>query len=121
MKKYLKSLLYSLIIIIILTFILTIFNYINFISGNILKIFKVLILFLIYFIPSFIIGYNSFNKGWIKGLNFGLILTSIILLLNLIVKNKISIITILLYLIFICTSIIGSIIGINISKKNKTK
>lgn len=117
MKKFIKPLIYSLSILVFCSFFLTLLNYIGIISGNVLKILKVFILFLIYFIPSFIIGYNSEKKGWLNGLEMSLIITFIMLIINLIIRNKITLISIIIYIIFICVSMISGIVGINLSKR----
>lgn len=117
MKKFIKPLIYSLSILVGFTFFLTLLNYIGIISGNVLKILKVFILFLIYFIPSFIIGYKSEKNGWLNGLEISLIITFIMLIINLIIRNKITLISIIIYIIFICVSMVSGIVGINLSKR----
>ena len=117
MKKFIKPLLYSFGILFIFTFIITLLNYIGIISGLTLKIIKVIIPIISYFIPGFIIGKNSDKKGWLSGIEIGLIITSILLIINVLFKTETSITLILFYLGLIIISILGSILGIN-KKKN---
>lgn len=116
MKKFIKPLLYSLGILFILTFIITFLNYIGIISGLPLKIIKMLIPFISYIIPGFMIGKRSDKKGWLNGLEIGLILTLILLFLNMFLKNEITILFVLYYIGLILSSILGSMIGINRKK-----
>lgn len=116
MKKFIKPLLYSLGILFIFTFIITLLNYIGIISGLPLKIIKVIIPLISYFIPGFMIGKNSEKKGWLSGLEIGLIITIILLIINILLKTKISIILIIYYIVLIIICTLGSILGIN--KKN---
>lgn len=116
MKKYINPLLYSLIILFGLTFIITLLNYIGLLSGLPLKILKIMIPIISYFILGFMIGKISDKKGWLNGLEFGLILTFILLVVSLLFKNKMNIFLILYYLFLTVISAIGSILGINRKK-----
>ena len=116
MKKYINPLLCSLIILFGLTFIITLLNYISLLSGLPLKILKIMIPIISYFILGFMIGKISDKKGWLNGLEFGLILTFILLVVSLLFKNKINIFLILYYLFLTVISAIGSILGINRKK-----
>lgn len=116
MKKYINPLLYSLIILFGLTFIITLLNYISLLSGLPLKILKIMIPIISYFILGFMIGKISDKKGWLNGLEFGLILTFILLVVSLLFKNKMNIFLILYYLFLTVISAIGSILGINRKK-----
>lgn len=113
MKKFIKPLIYSLIIFLVSTFIITFFNYINIISGIPLKIIKTLILIISFFIGGFMTGKTSIKKGWLSGIEIGLMLSSILMIINLLLKVKITIILILYYIGLIFISCLGSILGIN--------
>lgn len=116
MKKFIKPLLYSFGILLVLTFIITLLNYIGIISGLPLKIIKIIIPIISYFIPGFMIGKNSDKKGWLSGIEIGLIITSILLIINVLFKTETSIMLILFYIGLIIISILGSMLGINKKK-----
>ena len=122
--KYLKKLGFSFIYIIasllIITFILTLLNYFNIISDKIISIFKILIPIVSLFIGGFYIGKNSNNKGYLEGLKLGSIFSIFLLIFNfLALSNSFKLKYLLFYLIIIVSSILGSMIGININKKNQ--
>ena len=116
MKKFVKPLLYSIILLFVLTLIITLFNYIGLIRGTVLKIIKLIIPVISFGIGGFMIGRNSNKKGWLNGIQVGLILSFIFVIINLLFKNKINILFILYYLVLILFSTIGSILGINRKK-----
>ena len=116
MKKFIKPLLYSFIILFILTFIITLLNYIGLISGLPLKIIKTTIPIISYIIAGFMIGKNSNKKGWLSGIDIGLIITTILIILNLLFNNNITLYTMLYYISLIIISILSSIMGINRKK-----
>ena len=116
MKKFIKPLLYSFGILFVLTFVITLLNYIGLISGLPLKIIKIIIPIVSYFIPGFMIGKNSDKKGWLSGIEIGLIITIILLIINVLFKTETSIYLILFYIGLIIISILGSMLGINKKK-----
>lgn len=116
MKKFIKPLLYSLATLFILTFIITLLNYINVISGLPLKIIKIIIPIISYFISGFMIGKSCDKKGWLNGLEIGLILTATLVFINFLLKNKINILFVLYYLSLNIISVISSMFGINRKK-----
>ena len=69
-----------------------------------------------YFIAGFIMGKNSSKKGYLNGLSIGAIIVFIFLMISLIFKCSIGIKTIIFYLLYLISSIAGSMIGI-MSKK----
>ena len=120
LKKLGLSFIYIIGIILISTFIITIFNYFNIISDKIISIFKILIPILSLFIGGFYIGKNSNNKGYLEGLKLGFIFSIFLLIFNfLAVSNSFKFKYLLFYIIIIVSCILGSMIGINVSKKNQ--
>ena len=122
--KYLKNLgfsfLYIIASILIITFIITILNYFNIISDKVISIFKILIPVISLFIGGFYIGKRSTNKGYLEGLKLGLLFSIFLLIFNfLALSNSFKLKYLLFYLIIIVSSILGSMIGININKKNQ--
>lgn len=116
MKKIIKPLLYSLGILFIFTFFITILNYIGLISGLPLKIIKIIIPIASYLVAGFMIGKCSDKKGWLSGIEIGLMLTIVLLIINLIFNTKSTIIVVAYYLVLIVISTISSILGINRKK-----
>lgn len=116
MKKFIKPLLYSLGILFIFTFFITILNYIGLISGLPLKIIKIIIPIVCYVVAGFMIGKQSDKKGWLSGIEIGLMLTIVLLILNLLFNTKSTIIVVAYYLALIAISTISSILGINRKK-----
>jgi len=119
--KYLKnigiSFLIMLGIIIISSLILTTLNYFDIFNKSTISIFKILIIVITYFIGGLLIGKKSIKKGWLEGLKFGLIVSIILILFNILgLSQEFNLKLIFYYLILISSTILGSMIGIN--KKN---
>ena len=114
LKNYLKSYGYLIGLTIIMTLILSIIN--NFINTP-LNIVKVIISIISILISSIILGRNTKEKAYIEGIKFSVIYLALTTIIKLILKSNINIKTIIIYLILIFTSIIGSMIGINTKKK----
>lgn len=119
--KYLKnigiSFLIMLGIIVISSLILTSLNYFDILNKSTISIFKILIIVITYFIGGFLIGKKSIKKRWLEGLKFGLIVSIILILFNILGLNQdFNLKLIFYYLILISSTILGSMFGIN--KKN---
>ena len=116
--KYLKSLLYILISLIISSLIIALFSYFNILVSSAIKYFKLILVILSFMIGGLYIGKKSGSKGYIEGLKVSAISILIILLLNLLGFNYFfSINLLILYIIIIISTTLGSIIGIN-KKRN---
>lgn len=115
LKNYLKSYLYLFILILILTIILSIINYFFTIPT---KIIKLLIPIISIIISTIILGKNTKSKAYLEGIKFTSLYIILSIIISLIIKNSFSFKLILCYLILLLSGIIGSMIGINISKKS---
>ena len=115
LKNYLKSYLYLFILILILTIILSIINYFFAIPT---KIIKLLIPIISIIISTIILGKNTKSKAYLEGIKFTSLYIILSIIISLIIKNSFSFKLILCYLILLLSGIIGSMIGINISKKS---
>ena len=115
LKNYLKSYLYLFIIILILTIILSTINY--FITFP-TKTIKLLIPIISILVSSIILGKNSKQKAYLEGIKFTSIYIIFTIIISLIFKNPFTLKLILSYLLLLLTGIIGSMIGINLSKKS---
>lgn len=114
MKKYLTFILFPLVPILILPII---FSIINLFGIEIGKIFYTLFMIIIMIISGIILGLNIKDKGYIKGLIYGAIISFTMFLLSFILMSDHSIYNILYYIIIIATTTLGTMIGIN--KKDK--
>lgn len=113
-KKYL----FIIFILIILTLIYTLLGYNNIITLT-TKMNKIVSMFLgslFFFFISLSYCLQKNKHGLLNGLLISLILISFIVLLNISLKNQIKSISFLKYAIYIFSSIIGGIIGVNKSK-----
>ena len=117
--KYLKGFLYILMGLLVTCLLLTTLNYFNVVSPSILKILKVIGIFISIFIGGFYIGKNSNSKGYIEGIKIGFIIILLSLILNVIIfKENFKIDIFIYYVIILVSSVFSSIIGINKKAKN---
>lgn len=113
MKKYIKSLIFSLSTILLSLFITTILNYFNIINKSIFNIISIIFVIISLFICGYIIGKNSNSKGWLNGLKGGSAITLIFLIISLIFKSSVNFKMIIYYIAILAISTIGGMIGIN--------
>lgn len=112
-----KPLLYTIGGILILTFIVTLLNYFNAINYEVVTISKIVIPILSLFIGGFLIGRKSLSKGWLAGLKLSLIFLFLLLLFNYFgLDSKVEITDLIYYLILTISTMLGSMVGINIKK-----
>lgn len=116
-KNYLKSIIWFLTIIIISSILITIFHYFSIFNTKTIKIMKITLIILTMLISSFILGKKCTKKGYLEGLKFGAIIILILTLLNLIL-HSLSLKSIIFFSILLISSMLGSMIGINKSKRN---
>lgn len=117
LKKISKSLLLSIILFIILTFLMTLFNYIGLFNLKVLNISTYIIPFIVFFISAFMLGKKSLKKGYIEGLKLGFIEILLLFIFNFLTYDSgFKLDNIILYVIVIISSALGSMLGIN--KKN---
>ena len=113
-KTYLKNYLYFIILVIILSIILSILNYI-FPFNN--TIFLISILPISMFIACILLGKNCKEKAYLEGIKFSIIYLMLNTIFILITKTSFTYKTIIIYLLIIISSILGSILGINLKKE----
>lgn len=119
-KKYLISILSIIGSLILLTLILTTMYHFNYISTGTYKIFKISIIILTLMINSIILGRSSIKNGYLDGIKLGLLLIVFCFLVS-IIEHNISIKLILYNIIILITTTLGSMIGINTKKIDKTE
>ena len=114
-KYWLISLIYFFALFFGGTLLITVLNYFNLISSNIISIVKIIIPILSIGVSGYVMGRHSKEKGYLSGIKIG---ASIILIFIILVSlfDKVSIKSILYYTILIFTSILGSMMGINMHK-----
>ena len=119
LKKLGKSLGISIIILLGLTFIITLLNYINLINIKLVTAFSYITPFISFFIGGLLLGKTSINKGWLEGIKFGLIIIILSFIFNYLAFDQgFNISNIILYTITILSSIIGSMVGINLKNSD---
>lgn len=114
-KNYLKSYGCLFGLILIFSIILSVINYFVPLPA---KIFKIIIPIISLFMASIILGKGMKEKGYIEGIKFSVIYLIFITILKLIFHTGFNFKVFLMYVIFIFSSVIGSMIGINIKKDN---
>ena len=112
-KKYLKSYLYLFGIIILSTLLLSILNYFIKLPTNTIKI---IIPIISIFISSIILGKSSKEKAYLEGIKFVGIYLVFITIIKLLLKTSFNYKVIIIYIVLTISSIIGSMIGINLKK-----
>jgi putative membrane protein (TIGR04086 family) len=112
-KRYLISILISLVLIFSFAFLLNTLNYFNSIKEDYYRFFILVFLIISIFTGSYYLGSKTENKGYQKGIIFGLLISLLFIILTLLFKDTISSSSIIYYIITIITAIIGSTIGIN--------
>lgn len=121
--KYFKilgmSIGYILGISFILTFLITIFSYFNILGDKATSTLLLSSSIISMIAGGVILGKNSNKRGYIEGLKLGLIITILFILFGYLgIKYNYKLNDIIYYLILITSSILGSILGVNIKKKN---
>lgn len=116
-KNYLFSFGLMILFILISIIFINVFYYFNLISENIYRFFKILSIIINIFFGGFIVGKNSNNKGYLNGLVFGIIISSISLILSIIFSN-LQFKLLVYYLVIITSSCLGGTIGIRKKKKH---
>lgn len=110
MKKYLTFVIFPLVSILVLPII---FSIINLFGIEINKFFYTIFIIIIMLISGFILGLNIKDKGYLKGLLYGVSISLVMFILSFILWSNHSIYNILYYIIIIATTTLGTMIGIN--------
>lgn len=113
-KKYFISLGITLGLTIAFAFFVNILNYFDLLSMNTYKVIIVLTTAVSAAVGSYILGKKTDRKGYLEGIKFGIILILLMWIISFLAFDQsFSISSIIYYLIFIITSSIGSMFGIN--------
>ena len=112
-KKYLKAYIYLFSGIIILTTLLSIISYLFNLP---LSIFKIIIPIISIFISSIILGKNTKEKAYLESLKFSIFYLLLVSIFKIIIHSEFNYKTIIIYISLILSSIIASMLGINLKK-----
>lgn len=113
-KTYLKSYGYLFGIIIILAIILSVLNYfIPFKAETI----KLIIPIISMFLSSIILGKNIKEKAYLEGIKFSTLYIIFTIIIKLLLKTSFNYKVVIMLIALLITSIIGSMIGINLKKE----
>ena len=115
--KYLKTIIYEVILLISLTLISTILYYFNITSNNINKIVNIIIFIITFILSGIYIGKRSSKKFYLEGLKISGINIGLFLIITLIFRLGFNYKNIIYYLIIILLTIFGSILGSLLKKK----
>lgn len=120
--KYIKNFSISIGIILVLSFIFTflisLLSYFDILKGNGIHVMAIVLYIISLFLGGFFLGKRSHKKGWLEGLKLGVILILFFILANvLFIHNPLIIKSFIFYFLLLISSIMGSMIGINIKKE----
>lgn len=119
LKKLGKSFGISIIILLVITLLITLLNYVNLINFKIVTIFSYITPFISFGTGGLLLGKTSINKGWLEGIKFSLIVIILLFIFNYLAFDQgFNISNIILYIITLISSIIGSMIGINLKNSD---
>ena len=112
LKKVGKCLMYTFSTILIGILIITILNYLNVFSIKLVNIAKIVVLILGIFIGSFRLGVISNKKGYLEGIKYGFFIDLVLIILNVMIYRDFEFKDLILYIIIIVCSSLGSMVGI---------
>lgn len=113
-KTYLKSYSYLFGLIIILTIILSILNYFIPFKAETIKLIIPIISMLV---SSIYLGKSTKEKAYLEGIKFSTIYILFTTIIKILLKTNYNYKIIIMYITLLVTSIIGSMIGINLKKE----
>lgn len=117
-KTTLKYSLVSLILIFLLLLLTSTLYYFDIIGSSVVNYLRLFIIFLVLFFTSYILGKNTEKNGYLAGLKFGLADIIIFFLISIVAFRSDFKLRLVLYdMILLAISVLGSMIGINKSKK----
>lgn len=118
-KNFFKTVSITILLFLSVTLLATILNYFNLIGTGTMGIFKMIIPVISLVIGGIYLGSMARNKGWLEGVKLSIFFILILIFFQLIwIKNSFGIKNILYYIILIISGMVGSMIGINLKRKN---
>ncbi|MEG1305653.1 MAG: TIGR04086 family membrane protein [Bacilli bacterium] len=118
-KIYIKTILLSIPITLIYLLMFTSLHYFGIMPYNVLKILSLIFTIIIFILMGINVSRTIRNKGYINGIIVGVIYVIILILLSLILRENLTIKSLVYYVVLIASSTVGGIAGINIKLFNK--
>ena len=117
-KHTIKILVIFSIIVICTTLIYTLLLYNNIIPNNNsnINLYSFVIGIVLFMILGLISSTNASKKGWLIGLLYGLLVVSVVVIIKTFSNDPINLLSIAKYIIYLLSSCLGGIIGINLKK-----
>lgn len=118
-KNFSKTVGISILLFLIITLLATVLNYFNLIGIGSMGIFKMIIPIISILVGGIYLGSKAKNKGWLEGIKLSSFLILLLLLCHFIwIKNTFGLKNVLYYVILMISGMVGSMVGINIKRKN---
>lgn len=118
-KNFGKSLGITMFLFLIITLLATILNYFNIIASGGMGVFKMFIPIVSILVGGFYLGSKAKNKGWLEGVKLSIFFLILLTLCHLVwMKDTFGFKNVLYYLILMISSMVGSMLGINLKKKD---
>lgn len=119
LKKFMKTLGLCIGLFLVITLLATALNFFNVITTNTMGIFKMIIPVIALLISGIYLGSKAKNKGWKEGLKLSVFIILLLLFFHLVWMNEtFGMKNILYYAILLISGMVGSMVGINIKRKN---
>lgn len=113
-KKWIKPAITLLVMALIYLTILVVLHYTGLLKLSSVSKINFVVSSIVMLILGISIGKKTSKKGYLEGIKIGLIIIGILFLLNTILYRTFSLYLLVYYLIILTSSIIGSMIGINL-------
>lgn len=119
LKKFMKTLGLCIGLFLVITLLATALNFFNVITTNTMGIFKMIIPVIALLISGIYLGSKAKNKGWKEGLKLSVFIILLLLFFHLVwMIETFGMKNILYYAILLISGMVGSMVGINIKRKN---
>lgn len=119
LKNFMKTLGLCIGLFLVITLLATALNFFNVITTNTMGIFKMIIPVIALLISGIYLGSKAKNKGWKEGLKLSVFIIILLLFFHLVWMNEtFGMKNILYYAILLISGMVGSMVGINIKRKN---
>ena len=119
LKKFMKTLGLCIGLFLVITLLATALNFFNVITTNTMGIFKMIIPVIALLISGIYLGSKAKNKGWKEGLKLSVFIILLLLFFHLVWMNEtFGMKNILYFAILLISGMVGSMVGINIKRKN---
>lgn len=119
MKNFLKTLGITILLFLVISLLATTLNYFNLIGSGTIGIFKMIIPIISMIVGGIYLGSKAKSKGWLEGIKLSITFILILALFNILwMKNSFGLKNVLYYAILMISGTVGSMVGINIKRKD---